>query len=47
MLQVENGNTVSVHYRGTLTDGTEFDSSHGRGETFNLSSRGRTNDQWI
>ena len=33
MLQVENGNTVSVHYRGTLTDGTEFDSSHGRGET--------------
>jgi len=32
MLQVENGNTVSVHYRGTLSDGTEFDSSHGRGE---------------
>ncbi len=22
---------VKVHYRGTLTDGTEFDSSHGRG----------------
>ena len=32
MLQVENGNTVSVHYRGTLNDGTEFDSSHSRGE---------------
>ena len=31
-MQVENGNTVSVHYRGTLNDGTEFDSSHGRGE---------------
>lgn len=24
--------TVSVHYRGSLIDGTEFDSSHGRGE---------------
>ena len=31
-MQVENGNTVSVHYRGTLNDGTEFDSSHSRGD---------------
>lgn len=23
--------TVNVHYRGTLTNGTEFDSSYGRG----------------
>jgi peptidylprolyl isomerase len=26
----EAGNTVAVHYRGTLDNGEEFDSSHGR-----------------
>jgi FKBP-type peptidyl-prolyl cis-trans isomerase 2 len=26
------GKKVKVHYRGTLDDGTEFDSSYGRGE---------------
>ena len=38
--KVENGDTVSVHYRGTLDDGTEFDSSHTRGEplTFQVGS---------
>ena len=39
-LRVETGQSVSVHYIGTLTDGTEFDNSRGRGEplTFELGS---------
>jgi len=39
-VKVQTGQSVSVHYVGTLPDGTEFDSSRGRGEpiTFELGS---------
>lgn len=30
MTQVKNGDTVHIHYTGTLDDGTTFDSSEGR-----------------
>jgi peptidylprolyl isomerase len=31
-MKVTNGHNVSVHYVGTLTDGTEFDNSRNRGD---------------
>lgn len=30
MTEVKTGDTVRIHYRGTLSDGTQFDSSEGR-----------------
>jgi len=30
MAEVKSGDTVAIHYTGTLNDGTQFDTSHGR-----------------
>ena len=37
-MKVTNGQNVSVHYRGTLSDGTEFDNSKVRGNTLDFTA---------
>jgi len=34
--EAQNGSALAMHYTGKLTNGTKFDSSHDRGQTFNF-----------
>ena len=36
MTTINKGSNVKVHYKGTLDDGTEFDSSHKRNQTLDF-----------
>ncbi|MCA9608833.1 MAG: FKBP-type peptidyl-prolyl cis-trans isomerase [Myxococcales bacterium] len=45
--EAKTGSSVAMHYTGRLTDGTKFDSSHDRGQTFDFTlGQGRVIKGW-
>ncbi len=45
--EVKNGDTISVHYIGTLQNGQQFDNSHTRGESYEFTvGEGRVIKGW-
>lgn len=45
-MEAKNGATVAVDYRGTLQDGTVFDESYKRGQTFDFQLPGQVIEGW-
>ena len=46
-MNIKNGQTVNLHYVGTLKDGTEFDSSRKRGNPLSFTFGGGQGGEFL